>query len=840
MKDVWAVTRREFWAYFNSPIAYIFIIVFGLINCALFMVPFFILRQVEMRAFFTLLPYTLAVFIPAVSMRLWAEERRSATMSLLLSLPLRSRSLVAGKFFASLAFYLITLASTAVIPITVFAVGEPDSGPIIGGYIGAIFLGALFLSVGIFVSALSRDQIVAFVLSVTLCFGLYLVGTDYVAPFIDSWVSGLGSAIKESIGTAAHYASFERGVIDLSNIIYFLAFTIGFLVLNAFALESRIRLYAKKLFATSVPLVLGLAVAASAITGDMRLGRFDLTESRMYTVSPSAKAIISRLKAPVKVRLYISPKEKMPSFMKNMERDLTDKLGEFSLVSKNFTYEVIEPGSDIEALKKLEEKGILPFSAMTIERDARETRRVYCALTISYLDKPEDVIGRMTPEALGTLEYELVSRIYRMTLASKVKAAVFAPEKYPDPRMKDPNMRKVMAQSGRPVPEPVDNFKKAKQMLTQNGYEVVTTQITKSDPIPQDAKLLLIVAPEQLNQRQLYEIDRFLTSGGGLIMAAQSYQYNYSAVRGVISVEVTSANSGVNEILGYYGSTLSDEILMDPNCEILNISAQERIGNMNVMTYAPVKLPIQMVAIAENMNKSLSITDRLPALFYPWGSALKLNRDYLDKNKLTYQVLVSSSTDSWTIPSKTGMLTPSDFDISLKGKAPGRVLSVLIEGTFPGAFSGKPRPEYPKEEGESPFASAPEPPETPISPKPGKLLLIGCTEMFNDSFLSAYGNAIFLLNAVDALAAGEELMSIRSKTETAGYFTEILPGSRLFYRFFTMGLVPAIFIGIGVLRSVMRTRRRRAYIKSLTAAKEADKRQPTEENRQVEKNGDLK
>jgi ABC-type uncharacterized transport system involved in gliding motility auxiliary subunit len=541
----------------------------------------------------------------------------------------------------------------------------------------------------------------------------------------------------------------------------------------------------------------------------------------------------------VKVRLYISPKEKMPSDMKNMERDLTDKLGEFSRVSKNFTYEVIEPGSDIEALKKLEEKGIVPFGRRTVERDAVEVRRIYCALSVSYLDKPEEVIPYVTPETLGTLEYELASRIYRMTLPGNVKAAVFAPEKYPDPRFKDPITRRAMAQAGQPVPEPFDNFKNAKQLLRENGYEVAVTQIAKGDPIPEDAKLLLVIAPEQLNQRQLYEIDRFLASGGSVIMAVQNYQYSYDVARGNVSVRAVRTDTGVNEILVNYGLTLSDEILMDANFEFIQFRMQERRGDTVFTTFAPVNLPIHIVALAENMNKNLSITDRIPGVFYPWGSAIKLNKDYLAKNKLTYQVLISSSADSWTIPGKTEVLTPADFDISHKGKAPNQVLCALIEGTFPSAFSGKARPEYPREEAESPISSAPEQPESPILPNPGKLLLVGCSEMFNDSFLGYPGNATFLLNIVDALAAGEELMSIRSKGETRRPFAEIAPASRLFYRFFTTGLVPAIFIGIGVVRSVVRSRRRRAYAKSLRAAKEVELPQPAEEKEQ-ETNGDLK
>lgn len=111
--------------------------------------------------------------------------------------------------------------------------------------------------------------------------------------------------------------------------------------------------------------------------------------------------------------------------------------------------------------------------------------------------------------------------------------------------------------------------------------------------------------------------------------------------------------------------------------------------------------------------------------------------------------------------------------------------------------------------------------------------------MFNDNFLVFPGNRTFLLNIVDALAAGEELMSIRSKSETRRPFAEIAPGSRLFYRFFTTGLVPVVFIGIGVIRSVVRSRRRRAYAKSLTAVKEAKQPQPAEEKQQ-KTDGDLK
>ncbi|MFH1422461.1 MAG: Gldg family protein [Planctomycetota bacterium] len=820
MRDAWAVFKREFWAYFNSPIAYIFIIVFNLINCVLFMMPFFINRLAEMRSFFSLLPYTLAVFVPAISMRLWAEERRSSTMSLLLSLPVSSRSLVLGKYIASLAFYLIALISTVVVPIAVASVGNPDWGPIIGGYIGAVFLGAFFLSVGIFISGLSRDQIVAFVISAVLCFALYLLGTDYIAPFIDSWISGLGSAIRDNIGSSSHFASFGRGVIDLRDIIYFLAFITAFLILNAFTLESRIRLHSKKLFAVSVPVVLALAIAVSVLMGDIRLGRFDLTENRIYTVSASAKKIISNLKAPVRVRLYISPKDKMPSFMTNIERDISDKLSEYALISSNFSYEIIQPGSDIESLKDLEKKGIFPFAAMTIEQDVRETRKIYCALSISYLDKPEDIIGRVTPDTLGNLEYEIMSRIYRMTLPGKLRIAVLAPEKYPDPKLKDPNFRKMLAQMGRAVPDPIDNFKLIKRLLEENGYEVVKTQITKTEPIPEDIQTLMIVSPEELNQRQLYEIDRFLAEGKNLMIVAQTYQFLYGTSKGSITIEALDTKTGLNEILNKYGATISDEILMDSKFEILSVRLTEQRGNMYMTRVMPLELPVNITTIEENMNKEISITDRIQSLFYPCGSALKLNEELLKKNSLTCQTLVKSSVDSWTMAGKTGMLSVTDFDISGAGKAPNLPLSVIIAGRFPSAFEGKPRPEYPKEAEESPLNAAQEPPEKPLTRGEGKLILMGCADMFSDNFIGALGNKTFFLNLSDALAAGEELMSIRSKLETMRYFSAKDVTSPLFWRFITMALVPLVFVSLGVLRFALRVRRRKAYAKSFSTRNE--------------------
>jgi len=150
------IFRREIAAYFNAAIAYIFIIVFVLLNSGLYMTQFFVIGFADMRPFFTTLPFILAVFLPAVTMRLWAEEKRGNTLELLLTFPVPTRTLVIGKFLASFVFYLAALLGTLTIPIMIKAVGNPDVGAMASGYIGAALMGAFFLSIGIFISGLSR------------------------------------------------------------------------------------------------------------------------------------------------------------------------------------------------------------------------------------------------------------------------------------------------------------------------------------------------------------------------------------------------------------------------------------------------------------------------------------------------------------------------------------------------------------------------------------------------------------------------------------------------------------------------------------------------------------
>ncbi len=239
MSSVNVVFKREFAAYFNSPIAYVFIIVFLLLTGGFFVNGVFLSGAADMRDFFGSLPLFLIFFIPAVTMRLWAEEQRLGTFELLMTLPMKRLDLVLGKYFAGLVFYLIALATTITIPITLAWLGNPDFGAIICGYIGSALLGGLYLAIGIFVSGLFRDQITAFVLTLLVCFFFFLVGQPFFAVLLDGWISGLGSFLQESFGVIKHFDGIQRGVIGVDNIVYFVAFSAVFLLLNTYSLEGR-------------------------------------------------------------------------------------------------------------------------------------------------------------------------------------------------------------------------------------------------------------------------------------------------------------------------------------------------------------------------------------------------------------------------------------------------------------------------------------------------------------------------------------------------------------------------------------------------------------------------
>ena len=235
MRNVAAIARREFQGYFNSLIAYVFLVIFLLLTGWMFFRVFFLNGQASMRLMFDIMPWVYLFFVPAITMRLWAEEKKVGTMELLMTLPVRDVEAVLGKFLAALGLLALALALTFPIPLIVALLGNLDFGPVVGRYVAAILLGAAYLAIGVFVSSLTQNQIVAFILSVVIVFVLYMIGSDIVLYSVPAPVA----SVLEYVSLGTHFESIGRGVIDSRDVIYYLSVIGFFLYLNVRSIESR-------------------------------------------------------------------------------------------------------------------------------------------------------------------------------------------------------------------------------------------------------------------------------------------------------------------------------------------------------------------------------------------------------------------------------------------------------------------------------------------------------------------------------------------------------------------------------------------------------------------------
>jgi ABC-2 type transport system permease protein len=235
MRNILTICRRELAGYFAAPLAYVFIVIFLVLAGVLtfFVGDFFERGQANLQSFFTFHPWLYLVLVPAVSMRLWAEERKSGTIELFLTLPIRLTEAVIGKFLAAWIFVGITLALTFPFWLTVRFLGQPDTGVILASYLGSWLMAGAILAIGAAVSAATRNQVIAFVVTATIVFVLIAAGTPTVLGLFQGWAPQ--GVIRTVAGASlyGHFTAITRGVLDLRDLIYFLSLIIAFLGANA-------------------------------------------------------------------------------------------------------------------------------------------------------------------------------------------------------------------------------------------------------------------------------------------------------------------------------------------------------------------------------------------------------------------------------------------------------------------------------------------------------------------------------------------------------------------------------------------------------------------------------
>lgn len=840
MRNTLTIFRRDLAAYFTSPIGYIFMMVFTTVSVGLFVTGFFSgeILILDMRPFFDNLPLMLCVFIPAVTMRMWAEERKENTWEMLLTFPMRAFELVLGKYLAAMVFFGLTLAATVTVPVMLFWLGNPDWGVILGGYIGTALVGAMFFAMGIFFSGFFKDQIIAFVTTLLACFLVFLFGTGFIAGYLDSKFPdmGLGSMLSQLLGVFTHFSPFTRGVVDAVDVIYFVAWIAIFLGLNMLYIDGRSRTNAKLNFLVAMVLCVVIGLMLNKLVAGSSLKRFDITEDKINTVADASSKILGGLEDPVTITLYITPQDKMPTQLKRLEGGIKDKLEELRVASGGkLEYKTVyleaaniiqtankpedEEGEKTEQ-EKIEErmldKGVEPFSLRAAGGTEATTTVIYSSIGVAYADKAEEIIPQIVPEQEGQLippdlEYRLVSTVYKLTMPRKPVVAIVAPR---EAMHIDAQTRAFMQQMGQQVPPMMydDPYPYLEQILASEKYDVKRVDFTKESPLPEEYDTLVVVNPRELNDRQRWEINRALRSGKSVIMAVQQYTWEYQPSRRGISVNGRTEDPQINQLLEQYGLGVSEDILMDESNLPLSFRSQTGIQEFAV--------PTNIIVQTDSMAQDTPITNNLSSVFYLWGTPVKMDDEKLKTLGLKPRVLMSSSQRAWTVSGG-----PTSPDLSFKPPAESEMksfpLMVQVKGQFPDAFEGQERPAWPEStEPENPMQQKPpaeDPPAKPIEAKPGQLVLMGCAQSFHKNSLQA-SNLYLFQKTVDAITLTEELAQVRSRMPIVRTLNAPSDSQQMIWQMLNYGLANALIAGVGIALWAIRRSARNAYTMKYVSA----------------------
>lgn len=387
MSNVFRIARKELASFFSSLAAFIFMGVFltALLFIFFWVERFFARDVADVRPLFEWMPILLIFLVSAMTMRMWSEERRAGTLEFLMTTPVQPVHLVLGKFLACLLLIAIVLLLTLPLPLTVSLIGPLDWGPVFGGYLATLALAAAYISIGLFVSARTDNQIVSLIVTVLICGIFYLLGSDALT----SLFGNAGSEILRLIGSGSRFESISRGVIDLRDLYYYLSIFGVFLVLNLYSLES-LRWSAKgrekqhMQWRVAAVLVAANMIAANFWLGQLGWARADLTQGNVYSISESSKSYLQQLQEPLLIRGYFSA-ETHPLLAPLVPR-LRDLVKEYEVVGGGkvhveFVDPMTEPKLEGEANSQY---GIQPVPFQTTSKYQAAVTNSYFNLLVKY------------------------------------------------------------------------------------------------------------------------------------------------------------------------------------------------------------------------------------------------------------------------------------------------------------------------------------------------------------------------------------------------------------------------------------------------------------------------
>ncbi len=744
LRQALLIARRELRSFFDQPTAYVLAVAFLGLGLYLSFRSIYAMSRATLRPFFDLLPWLLVVFVPAVAMRTLAEERRSRTLEWLIAQPLNETEVVLGKFLGSWVFVLITFVGTLPMALGILFVSEADAGIVFAQYVGAALLTAQMIAVGIWASAITRNQITAFILGAFTCFLLVLIGTPLVQIELPRLIGGW----LLQLSVISHFENVARGVIDLRDLLYF-ASTCGLFLLLAVAALGRDRLSRRRdafrrLRIGTAVIALGVLVL-NLLGGNVR-GRLDLTGDRLFTLSDGSREILGDLDDIVNLTLFLS--NDLPQEIQVIERDVRDLVADLERASDGMlSVREVNPDDGDEAAEEASSMGIMAIEFNVIGDDEFQVKRGYFGLALTYADEQE--IIQMIDRA-DDLEFRLVSAIASMTTEERPRLA-------------------FMTGFGAKEPFRYRAFREA----VADRYDVssVNMETDSAAALDNDSiDVLVVAAPETPVTPEVADaIDGYLNGGGAALLLIERHAYNPQSPMAVPVV------SGLESMLAARGVKTTGELVYDA-ASAARVSMRQGIFN--------VLRPYLLWPIATRGENHATNRD-LNNVHFAWASPL------------TWQEDDATVTPLWTT-TESGGVNPAGSPVQPGMEfAAGREASgvhtyaVAVDPSLAGSAEG---------EGGGTEAETEE--------TGGRLVVVGDGDFLEDRFVQQNTqNLAFAANAVDWLAQDEALIGIRSKDRTPPTLVFESDGVRGALKWTSLIGVPALFILVGFARVTGRARR---------------------------------
>ena len=422
---LFALVKKDVKSYFDQPTAYILIVPFVAVLAYVFFSQALLTAEASLRPMFTVdfqidspsLPWLLAIFVPAATMRLLAEENRDGTLELLLTHPVRGWIVLLSKFLAGFIFVAFAILATVGIPIAVTTAGNLDIGAAVGQYVSSLFLAAAFVSIGLFTSSLTRNQIVAFILGLSLTMMLMIMGLDIVAVTLPPRLASL----LQDLSPVTHFSSIARGVIHLRDVLYFAALISTFLSATFLVIRGRTLSHSSAQYRNLQLGTVGLIVVSLLVgwSGNSIGGRVDLTQDQLFTLSPATADILDGLDDILTLELFES--REPPVQVAITARDVGDFLEDFAAGSGGDVKLVRRfPADDEDEARKAQLAGIPPVQFNVQSQGELQIKTGYLGLAMTYVDKRQ-VIPYITN--FDGFEYQLASIANRMLQEDKKTVA---------------------------------------------------------------------------------------------------------------------------------------------------------------------------------------------------------------------------------------------------------------------------------------------------------------------------------------------------------------------------------------------------------------------------------